>query len=54
MQLTLSIDTIVNFVKEYVAESGADGIVIGVSGGIDSAVMAVIYRRALEEPQRSA
>lgn len=49
MQLTLAIDTIVNFVKEYVAESGADGVVIGVSGGIDSAVMAVICRKALGE-----
>ena len=49
MQLNLAIDTIATFIKEYVAESGADGVVIGVSGGIDSAVMAVICRKALGE-----
>ena len=49
MHITLAIDTIVNFVKEYVAESGADGVVLGVSGGIDSAVMSVICRKALGE-----
>ena len=32
MQITLAIDTIVNFVKEYAAESGTDGVVLGVSG----------------------
>jgi NAD+ synthase len=49
MQLTLAIDTITTFIKEYVAESGADGIVVGVSGGVDSAVTAVLCRKALGE-----
>ena len=35
------------FIKTYVKNSGCNGVVIGLSGGIDSAVTAVICRQAL-------
>lgn len=36
------IDHIVNWLKEYVANSGTKGFVIGISGGIDSAVTSTL------------
>lgn len=35
-----TVNIITNFIKEYVKKSGADKVVIGLSGGIDSAVVA--------------
>ncbi|MEM4201663.1 MAG: NAD(+) synthase, partial [Candidatus Hadarchaeum sp.] len=35
------------FIRKKVRESGADGVVIGLSGGIDSSVTAVLCVRAL-------
>jgi len=51
MQLNLAIDTIVTIVKEYVTESGAERAVIGVSSGIDSAILTGNHREALGETQ---
>lgn len=40
---------IVRFIKDYVAKSGADGIVLGLSGGIDSCVVGALSALALGE-----
>lgn len=42
-----TISIIEDFIKVRVSESGAKGVVIGISGGIDSAVVATIVTRAL-------
>lgn len=42
MQTKKIIQHIVNWLKDYTNESGAKGFVIGVSGGIDSAVVSVL------------
>ena len=42
MQTEKIIDHIVNWLKEYAQKAGAKGFVIGVSGGIDSAVTATL------------
>jgi NAD+ synthase len=38
---------ITRFIKEYVSNAGAEGIVLGLSGGIDSATIAALSSRAL-------
>ena len=40
-------EKIIKFIKDYVSKAGADGIVLGLSGGIDSAVVAVLAKKAL-------
>ncbi|MDK2821966.1 MAG: synthase [Clostridia bacterium] len=40
---------LVNWLKEQVKAAGAKGVVIGLSGGIDSAVVAALCRRAFPE-----
>jgi len=45
MQTTRVIDHITNWLAAYVAKSGANGFVIGVSGGIDSAVTSTLGAR---------
>ena len=53
MDIDLSIDTketsivIKDFIKTYVENSGCKSVVIGLSGGVDSAVMAVLCTEAL-------
>ena len=53
MEIDLSIDpkevsTIIKeFIKTYVQNSGCKGVVIGMSGGVDSAVTAILCRMAL-------
>ena len=42
-----TIDRIVTWLREYAAEAGARGYVVGLSGGIDSACTAVLCRRAM-------
>ncbi|MFA5747454.1 MAG: NAD+ synthase, partial [Candidatus Paceibacterota bacterium] len=42
-------EKIADFIKQKVKEAGAKGAVIGISGGIDSAVVAVIAKKALGE-----
>ena len=55
LDIDLSIDTkeisiiIKDFIKIYVQNSGAKGIVIGLSGGIDSAVTAVLCKESLDK-----
>ena len=40
------IQTSVNWLKERVSEAGARGVVVGISGGVDSAVVAGLCKRA--------
>ncbi len=40
-------ETILSYISEYVKESGAEGVVLGLSGGVDSAVSADLSRKAL-------
>jgi NAD+ synthase len=41
------IERICGFIKEYVAESKTNGVVLGLSGGLDSAVVATLSAKAL-------
>lgn len=43
------IETIVNFIKKYLEESKAKGIVFGVSGGIDSALVGAIASKYFKD-----
>ena len=45
MQVEKVIDHIVNWLKDYSDKSGTNGFVIGVSGGIDSAVTSTLCAR---------
>lgn len=40
------IDTIVNFLKEKVKESNSKGLIVGISGGIDSALVYALAKKA--------
>jgi NAD+ synthase len=40
-------EIIVNFIKEYVEQAGVKGAVLGLSGGIDSSLVAALASRAL-------
>ena len=42
-------ERIIKFIKECVKQSGRKGIVLGLSGGIDSAVVAVLAKRSCKE-----
>ncbi|NLW91494.1 MAG: NAD(+) synthase [Syntrophomonadaceae bacterium] len=43
------VNHLVDWLREKVAEAGADGVVVGVSGGVDSSVAAVIAKMAFPE-----
>ena len=43
-----TIDQIVEWLKEQLSESGTQGFVLGLSGGLDSAVCAALIRKATE------
>lgn len=43
------VNHLVEWLRQDVAEAGAEGVVLGVSGGIDSAVAAVIAKRAFPD-----
>lgn len=43
------IDTIVNFLKEKVKESNSKGLIVGISGGIDSALVYALAKKAFPE-----
>lgn len=47
------VNKIITWIKEYVKESGAKGVVIGNSGGKDSAVVIAIAAKALREKECS-
>lgn len=40
-------ERIIKFIKDYVKQSGSKGVVLGLSGGIDSAVVAVLAKKAI-------
>ena len=40
-------ERIIKFIKEYIEQSDSKGVVLGLSGGIDSAVVAVLAKKAL-------
>jgi NAD+ synthase len=46
MQVQEKVDSIVRWLKSILANSGAKGFVLGLSGGIDSAVAAALCKRA--------
>lgn len=43
------VDFLVNWLREKVSQAGAEGVVFGVSGGVDSAVVAAIAKRAFPD-----
>jgi len=43
------IDAISQWIKDQVEQAGAEGIVVGLSGGIDSAVVAALAKRSLKD-----
>ena len=51
IDLTLDLNetttVITDFIKTYVKNSGCNGVVLGLSGGIDSAVAAMLCKKAL-------
>jgi NAD+ synthase len=48
-EVSLSLE---NFIKEYMEKLERDGVILGLSGGIDSAVLAVLCKRAVG-PERT-
>ncbi|ATZ18813.1 NH(3)-dependent NAD(+) synthetase [Williamsoniiplasma somnilux] len=46
MELKSYIDYLVNFIRETVQKANADGVIVGISGGIDSAVVANLAKLA--------
>lgn len=48
-QVVNQIDELVKWLKDKAAEAGAKGLVVGVSGGIDSAVVSALIKRAFPE-----
>jgi NAD+ synthase len=47
-----AIERIVNFLRDYLRHTSADGFVIGMSGGLDSSVAAALCSRALSDPSK--
>ena len=41
-------EKIVSFIKDYVQKAGVDGVTLGLSGGIDSALVATLAAQAIE------
>lgn len=46
-ELDQSVDTIASFIAEMVDDAGADGVVLGLSGGVDSATVAGLATEAV-------
>jgi NAD+ synthase len=46
MEISTLTEKLVSWIKDKVIESGGQGVVLGLSGGIDSAVVAVLCQRA--------
>ena len=44
---TVAIERIENFIRDYVSKAGSEGVVLGMSGGLDSSVVAALCSRAL-------
>jgi len=48
MNCKRNVELATSYIKDYVDKSGAKGVILGISGGIDSAVIAYLACRALE------
>ena len=46
---TIALERIESFIRDYVKRAGSDGVVLGMSGGLDSSVVAALCSRALSE-----
>ncbi len=49
---TLAIERIENFIRDYVDSAGKEGVVLGMSGGLDSSVVAALCSGALGEKSK--
>ena len=49
---TMAIERIENFIRDYVDKAGSEGLVLGMSGGLDSSVVAALCSRALGEKNK--
>ena len=49
---TMAVERIENFIRDYVDRSGSEGLVLGMSGGLDSSVVAALCSRALGEKNK--
>lgn len=49
MELKEYLDYLVEFLKEYRVKAHADGFIVGLSGGIDSAVVAALVKKAAKD-----
>lgn len=49
MELKAYLDYLVEFIQETVRNAHADGVLVGVSGGIDSAVVAMLAKKAFPD-----
>ena len=49
---TMAIERIENFIRDYVDKAGSEGLVLGMSGGLDSSVVAALCSRALGEKSK--
>ena len=49
---TMAIERIENFIRDYIDRAGSDGLVLGMSGGLDSSVVAALCSRALSEKNK--
>jgi NAD+ synthase len=48
----MAIKRIENFIRDYVDKAGSEGVIIGMSGGLDSSVVAALCSRALGEKNK--
>ncbi len=49
---TMAIERIENFIRDYIDRAGSDGLVLGMSGGLDSSVVAALCSRASSEKNK--